>query len=143
MSLTDDEFTCLAICGEGESLAAIGRWKPSVESLVAKGFLRHHDVANHTITDAGRKALQERNHQDDQAYHQILDHGRQVQNARSQAQISVEAAAHALAVAAKALALESGDSLHTTLMQAMATAGTRALEILHGSGRPVLPPASR
>ena len=63
--LSDDEYTCLSICGQGESLAAIGRWKPSVESLVAKGLLLHHDIANHTITDAGRQALQERETQDD------------------------------------------------------------------------------
>ena len=141
MSLTDDEFTCLSICGQGESLAAIGRWKPSVESLVAKGFLQHHDIANHTITPKGREALAQREKDADEAYWQILQTAGQLQNGRSQAQLSAEEAAQALAVAARASSAVTGKPASNEVIRWGAVVVDRAMEILDDrprSGRPVL-----
>jgi hypothetical protein len=131
--LSDDEFTCLSICGQGESLAAIGRWKPSVESLVAQGLLYCHDVANHVITQAGKKALAERAQEDEKEYRQILDQGRQIQNGRSEVERQVEIAGQALAKAAKAKEVATGITLYEGLRESVGAAYGRAAEILNAS----------
>lgn len=141
MSLTDDEYTCLAICGQGESLAAIGRWKPSLERLAARGFVHCHDVANHVITEAGRKALQEREAEDDEALTKVIRKSLGFRNAQFQAQQEAEAAAQALARAAKASTYETGDTVNVALLKWRDTVMLRAKDILDeqdGPGRPLL-----
>ena len=140
--LSDDEYTCLAICAQGESLAAIGRWKPALESLSSAGFVHRHDIANHVITDAGRKALQERETQDEEALTQVLRKGIEVNNGRLHAKAFAEEAAQALAKAARASVIVTGDTLDAALRSWAVAVLQRANEVLDeqvGPGRRLLP----
>src|SRR5690349_11032406 len=58
-SLTEDEFTVLAIAAEGESMMPLGRWEQPVERLVELGYLERTDKFNNYITATGRIAMHE------------------------------------------------------------------------------------
>lgn len=130
MSLTDDEFTVLAIAGHGESMLPIGRWEPSVKSLVAKGFLHAQDKFNNTITDAGREALAARDKEDEAGFRQILESGAKISNARTQAMQSVEQAAVHLAMAARASSIATGDTEQISVERWTPEVVKRAFELL-------------
>ena len=36
--LSSDEIVCLSIMHDGTNMLAIGRWKPAIEALAAKGL---------------------------------------------------------------------------------------------------------
>ena len=78
MSLSDDEFACLMIANQGAPMIPIGRWKPAVEGLVSKGYLkpRPNDadptgMFNCCITEAGRQACAGRDQEDETAFRKI------------------------------------------------------------------------
>lgn len=55
MDISNDEMTVLALCYQGQSVMAIGRWEGPCEHLVELGLLEQHDKFNHSITSAGEK----------------------------------------------------------------------------------------
>jgi hypothetical protein len=59
-TLTDDEYSVLMIAAQGAPMIAIGRWKPSIESLLAKKYLSDPtgDQFNCVITPEGRAAME-------------------------------------------------------------------------------------
>lgn len=58
VELTQDESTLLRIASTGNSMMSVGRWEKPIEDLVKKGLLHRHDKFNHTITPAGREAIE-------------------------------------------------------------------------------------
>lgn len=65
--LSQDEYTCLLIATEGEVMLAIGRWKPALESLAKKSFMKRVNGIQYAITDEGREAAKLREQEDDEA----------------------------------------------------------------------------
>lgn len=125
--LLDDEYTCLMIMAQGESLAAIGRWEKACCSLVEKGLAIRHDKFNHSITDAGRQACGEREQADDDALRRLVP---QIKIAQDSARGHVEAAAQHLARAALASAPVTGDAPETALVAWNLEVLKRARELL-------------
>jgi len=125
--LTDDEYAVLLIAAEGESLMPIGRWKPAVESLVAKGYLRQLDPFNNVITTEGRKAVGKREQGDTAALKQALG---QVADVRTEAQKAVEAAAQSLAKAAKSSVRATGDTAQSAVLAWNVEVLRRAMELV-------------
>lgn len=98
--LSSDEKTVLLIAQAGGPMAPIGRWKASVESLAAKGFLRPRPhpgdptgYFNHHITRAGEAAAIECDREDDAAL------GRLIETASSTGRIQRKCASHAEQIA--------------------------------------------
>lgn len=126
-TLSDDEFTVLMIAAEGESMMPIGRWQAPVENLVARGYLRQLDRFNNVITTEGRKAIGERNAEDESAIRQA---SRQVADAQGEARKAAEEAAQALARAAKASVRATGDRADTAVLNWNAEILRKALELV-------------
>ncbi|MDE2099024.1 MAG: hypothetical protein KGL39_17350 [Patescibacteria group bacterium] len=125
--LTDDQFTLLMIANNGDILAPIGRWKESVFVLVEKGLLVRHNEVNYGITLEGKKAVAERDREDEAAFGQLLSSAHQT---RSQAQQLAEQAAQNLATAARNSSSVTGDDPIEALRQWSEQAVKRALELL-------------
>ncbi len=123
--LSDDEFTCLMITAQGESIMPIGRWERPVESLVAKGYLERHDKFNNTITPAGRAALQKRDHDDTTA---MVTTFRAAADMQAKARSSADAAVMMLVEAAKASVSATGDTMQVAVMRWGQEIVQRALE---------------
>ena len=107
MTLTDQEYTVLMICNEGQSIAAIGPWEKPCDNLVESGFLQRHDKFNHSITAKGRQALH--------AYEEKVDLGlveacNKVAVAKTQAQLSIEECVKQMVIAVRATNLATGES---------------------------------
>lgn len=126
-ALSDDEFTVLLIAAEGESLMAIGRWRPAVESLIERGYLRSLDRFNNVITSEGHKAIGDRNKEDEGAIRQA---SKQVVEAQGSARKYAEEAAQALAKAAKASVNATGDKTDVSVLNWNAEVLRRALELV-------------
>lgn len=71
--LTNDELTLLMLADNGEFLAPIGRWKPSILALTEKGFLRKVNDVNYVITPAGSAARSAGEQAADQALVDVLE----------------------------------------------------------------------
>ena len=127
--LSQDELTVLSLANAGESMIPIGRWKEPTLALERKGFLKANDSSNFVITDAGRA---EHVRQEDEPYRKILESGTKVQNARTQAQQSVEQAALHLSYAARASVLVTGDSVEDAIASWLDIVKERALELAKG-----------
>lgn len=126
-TLSDDEYTVLLIAAEGESMLPIGRWQAPVENLVSRGLLRSLDRFNNVITSAGRKAIGERNKEDETAIRQA---SRQVLDAHTEARQAVEDSAQALARAAKASVKATGDQAITAVLSWNAEVLRKAMELV-------------
>lgn len=113
--LTEDELTCLGICAQGESLAAIGRWEPSVDALVEKGLLVRHDKFNNTITPAGRAALAGETADADEAFRAAISKSLHVRDSAWQFNEFVARAAQEMAINAQALERAAGFSAVVTI----------------------------
>lgn len=113
--LTEDELTCLGICAQGESLAAIGRWEPSVDALVEKGLLVRHDKFNNTITPAGRAALAGETADADEGFRAAISKSINVRNAAWQFDVFAAHTAREMAVNAQALERAAGFSAVVTI----------------------------
>jgi hypothetical protein len=99
--LSQDELTILLIAAKGEPMMPVGPWKPSAESLVAKGYLKAHPspqdpsgMFNLHITPAGRAAAE----QEDTAYDRQLGEIINKSNAIGHQQAKARAAAEQIAV---------------------------------------------
>lgn len=128
--LTDDEKTVLLIAAEGQSIAAIAKWEKPIESLVVRGLMQRGDKFNNFITSAGRVTIAEAEKQDDEAYRQILERGRNLTNQHEQVRQSVEQAATHLMFAARASCLATGDTPQAAVEKWMPEIHKRALELL-------------
>lgn len=132
-SLTSDEMAVLMIAERGEYMLAIGRWASPVESLTTKGFLKK-DIINggpqYTITEAGRAAIVDRDHEDDKQLGAIIEQGSRIGAAQKIARDQAEIAAQALAKAAKAGAV-LGDTPETSARKWMPVIMERALDIIN------------
>lgn len=124
--LTDDEVTVLTLAAQGNSMMAVARWEKPADSLVEKGFLVRHDKFNHSITPAGRKALEQTQQQDeaalDNAIRQIMrapptavSHGAQI--SQKQAAVNAEMAANHLVLAVQLSCSVTGDSIELAARQ--------------------------
>lgn len=131
-NLSQDEFTVLLLAAEGESMIPIGRWKAPILALTERGLMKCNDQVNYAITLEGRKACAERNNEDDALLRPLLEGAARLNNARTQAQQSVEQAAQCLATAAKSSAIATGDDVTTSLREWSRVALNRALELIDG-----------
>ena len=71
--LTQDEFTVLLIAAEGESMMPIGRWKEPLLALTERGLMLKNDGFNYVITALGRKAVTDRNDNDDADLRRLMN----------------------------------------------------------------------
>ncbi len=115
--LTNDEIACLAIMHDGTNMLAIGRWKPAIEALAAKGYARQLDVFNYVATKEGKIAAEtfDQSQSDD-----VLRIHKQIADVRGQARRALEDAAKALVEAANCqnkLTGEAPDKVVWTLGQ--------------------------
>ena len=125
--LTDDEFVCLSLAGNGENMMAIGRWEKAMDHLVELKLLSRYDKFNHGITNAGRSALAEHEKQVDGALKQALSGARQqVDTYRDQ----VEQAAQCLAGAARKKQELTSQLPNQAVYELGEAIKARALEIL-------------
>lgn len=131
MPLTDDEFTLLLIAKEGQSLAAIGRWEKSVDSLVERGLLHRHDKFNNIITPKGRTVCEQRDTEDAAALVEVAsrDHGK-TQEVQARIQDFIAQAALLLAEAAKTSALLTNDEPKTAARKWADVLLKRTIELL-------------
>lgn len=125
--LSDDEWTCLMIAAEGASMMSLGRWEPSIDSLVAKGLMSRNDKFNNFITPAGRQAAAEHEKKTDDASLRI---GVEVHNTRIRAKTILEEAAAKLAEAAQLGQRVSGGEIDTHIAQAAREIIKRAQELV-------------
>ena len=128
--VTDDQFTCLMIANNGDSLAPIGRWKEPVLELARKGLLQRLNEVNYAITLEGRKACAERDREDDAALGRLLESSSKVGQVQRQSVELVESAAQNLAAAASWSAKVTGDDPIYALRQWSEQALKRALELI-------------
>jgi hypothetical protein len=135
--LTDDEVTVLLIAAHGESMMAIGRWEPAVESLVRKGFMRQMDRFNNFITPAGKAAIEAADKEDEAAVEQALRatvrKAHLIAPLQNKMQGEVEAAAQALVQAAHAAHAATGDLMGVAIDKIAAIAVRRAKEMTDGT----------
>ena len=125
--LTDDEFVCLSLAGNGENMLAIGRWEKSIDHLVELGFMSRYDKFNHGITKTGRAALADHEKKVDGALKQALYGARQqVDTYRDQ----VEQAAQCLAGAARKKQELTSQLPNQAVYELGEAIKARALEIL-------------
>jgi len=96
----------------------------------ARGLMQKNDEVNYAITLEGRKAVAERDREDDAALRQVLEGSNKIANARTQTQLSVEQAAQCLAQAAKASSLAMDDDPLVALQRCGKEALRQALELL-------------
>ncbi len=115
--LSSDEITCLAIMHDGTNMLAIGRWKPAIESLAAKGYARQLDVFNYVATKEGKIAAEQF---DEGQSDDVLRIHKQIADVRGKARACLETAAKQLAEAAEhqhTLSGEAPDKVVWTLGQ--------------------------
>lgn len=130
--LTEDETTVLLIAAEGQPMMAIGRWAPSVASLVKRGYLTSGDKFNAWITEAGKVAAANYSQKEDETFREVLMFGSKLATVHQKARQSAEQAAQHLAIAVRAsLALTGGTDLVVVSNWANEVA-KRALEIVRG-----------
>lgn len=125
--LSDDEWTCLMIAAEGESMMAIARWEPAIDSLVAKGLMYRNDKFNNFITPAGREAAQQHEKKTDDA---TLRLGIEVHNTRVRAKQILEEAAAKLAESAQMGQRVQGGPIDGHVEQAAKAIIERAKELV-------------
>lgn len=82
--LSQDEFTVLLIAAEGESMIPIGRWKAPILALTERGLMRKDDDVNFSITQKGRAAIVERDHEDEAALSKLLGSQQKTIEARAE-----------------------------------------------------------
>lgn len=135
--LSPDEKTVLLIAQEGEPMMPIGRWKPAVESLVAKGLLRPRSHAgdptgyfNHHITEAGKAAVVEADKEDDAALGRLIEASSRVGHAQKKARSSAEQIAVQLVDLVEASIAVTGDSKEHALREWGRVVLERALEMV-------------
>lgn len=137
IDLTNDEKTVLLIAHAGGPMAPIGRWKEPTESLVAKGFLRPRphpgDPTGHFnmhITDAGKDAAVQMDHEDYVALGGLLETASRIGH------IQRKCAAHAEQIAVQIVDLvelsvqATGGSKLDSAKQWCEVIGNRVKEIL-------------
>ncbi len=115
--LTNDEIVCLAIMHDGTNMLAIGRWKPTIESLAKQGYARQLDAFNYVATPQGKAAAEtfDQSQSDD-----VLRIHKQIGDVRGQARKCLEEAAKQLVEAAQhqhTLSGEQPDKVVWTLGQ--------------------------
>lgn len=125
--LTEDEYAVLMIAREGQSLMPIGRWKAPVESLHARGLLERGDAFNYFKTIRGEVALEKH---EGSLQTDWTEMAVKVNNARTQARMSAEQAAHHLSLAARASAPATGDTLEAAARAWSKVVLDAALELL-------------
>ena len=81
--LTNHEFACLLLADDGESLIPIGIWKQPIERLIALGFLKKLDGANHVITEAGHAARVARDENDGAELSRLLSRSKETDEDRT------------------------------------------------------------
>lgn len=128
--MTPDEVTILMIAAEGQSMLAIGRWKPAVESLSLLGLLKKLDPFNFVITDLGRKALETVNQADDKDFRTAHGEYTETENFRTQMLQSAEQAALHLSYAARAASNLNGLTPNQSAWEISQQVLQRALTLL-------------
>lgn len=131
--ITDDEFSILMIAAQGQYMLPIGRWKPSIEALGARGLLKCEMLnggPQYTITEVGREAIKDREREEDRQIGAVIEAGSRMGAAQKTARDHVEAAAKSIAAAAKAGAAP-GDSPETAARKWMPAILERALDIIN------------
>ena len=135
MTITDDEFSVLMIAARGEYMLAIGRWEAPCKALAAKGMMQVQMLnggPQYTITEAGRAAIQDREKEEDRNWGALIEAGSRLGAAQKTAREHVEAAAQAIAKAAKA-GSAPGDTPESAARKWMPAILERALDIInHG-----------
>lgn len=116
MTLSPDERTVLLIAAESEPMMPIGRWKPAVEALVARGYLKPHPHPgdptghfNHRITDEGKAALPDMEAEDDAALRDIILRSNHIGHQQAKLRATAEAIAVQLVDLAEASVAVTGD----------------------------------
>ena len=108
--LTQDEASVLMIAAQGQSLIAIGRWEKPIDSLVKRGLLHANDKFNNVITDAGAKALEGHERNEDAVLLKVINKQLEAQHTQTNIQTFAEQAAQLLAQAARTSAEVTGDT---------------------------------
>lgn len=136
-SLSPDEKTVLLIAQEGEPMMPIGRWKPAIEALVARGFIKPHPhpgdptgYFNHRITPAGQAACIEADKEDDAALGRLIEASSRVGHAQKQARSHAEQIAVQMVDLVEASVKVTGDSRETALREWGKVILERALEMM-------------
>jgi hypothetical protein len=132
MSITDDEFSVLLIAAQGEYMLPIGRWKPSIEALTAKGLMCKQHInggSQYLITKAGRAAINDREREETEVFSVASS---RVAQAQKQARELVDEAARALANCAKVSSTLTGDTPETSARKWSPLILERALDIING-----------
>lgn len=125
--LSQDEQTVLGILNEGGSVAPIGRWEKSVNSLGRKGLAKIDNPANSSITQSGRLALSAA---DDDRFETIAKHLIEASKSHVAIQSFIDQAARALKSAAEESARITGDTPRITLEKWGKVLIDRAMELL-------------
>jgi hypothetical protein len=137
MTLSSEEQTVLLIAAAGEPLMPIGRWKPAVESLVAKGFMKPHPhpgdptgYFNHRITAAGAAVANQAEQETDDLLGEILTRSSQIGYEQKKARAQAEQIAVQLVDLAELSSQVTGETKIETLRRWSEIILTRALEML-------------
>jgi hypothetical protein len=135
--LSQDEKTVLLIAAEGEPMMPIGRWKPAVEALVTKGFMKPHPhpgdptgYFNHRITAAGVEAVVDAEHDDDQALKALISRSNSIGHEHKKLRKTAEQIAVQLVDIAEASHKVTGDAKVEALRQWAKVILERALEMM-------------
>jgi hypothetical protein len=137
--MTNDEFTCLEICGQGEMLAPIGRWEAPVKALAARKLLVAHDAFNYGITDAGREALEAHGKEEDAILAAYIEKSNKAATGLEAARRELNKCATVLAAAAKASAAINGDAPEVAARLWGKAIIDQAIQILKDSCREAVP----
>lgn len=128
--LTDDEYSVLMIVAEGGTIGPIGHWEKPVKALHMRGLLYQHNAWNYGKTEAGEKALAEREKEYDAQLGQILTGANALAVAASEARVAAEESAKHLANAIRVSAKAAGQTREAVARQWSAAIIARALELV-------------
>ncbi len=133
--MTNDEYTCLMIMGEGQNLIRMRdtRWWGALNSLEAKGWCKPIGNENFVITEQGRAALAGHEETLDGELRRTLTVQSRIQENQRAMHAKMQEAIAALVSAAQIAALTTGESEGTCFNKLVAEITLRARDQLNAS----------
>lgn len=117
MALTDDEYSCLMIMGQGQNLIRMRdtRWYAPLTSLQAKGFCKSIGNENFVISAEGEAALAEHETGLEDDLRLTLNAGRRLNNVRTHMLSCLNDATNSVVSAARAAHEATGESFPSAI----------------------------
>lgn len=132
--LSQDELTVLLIAAKGEPMIPIGRWKPAVEKLIARGYMKPLSHSgdptghfNNYITPEGQLVVERA---DDDSFREMLTVSTSITHEQRKARAAAEQIAVQLVDLAEASHKVTGDDRVAALEKWSRQILTRALEMM-------------